>query len=193
MILTIPNAVSAVRIALVPVFLWLLLGRDDPIAAGLLIGGIGATDWVDGYLARRLGQVSPLGKILDPMADRLAVIAGVAGGWAAGALPVWFAAGLLAREALVSAGAAYLAVRGRPQMTVRRLGKVATFAVYFAIPAFLVYAGGAHEFFRWFAYAVGAPGLILYWVVGFQYVGDARRIATVGRVSSADRKPGEAS
>lgn len=193
MILTIPNVISAIRIALVPVFLWLLLGKDDPLAAGLLIGGIGSTDWVDGYLARRLGQVSPLGKILDPVADRLAVVAAVAGGWAAGYLPDWFSAALLAREAVVVAGTIWLAIRRVPPIPVRRLGKIATFAVYFAIPAFLVHAGGAHEFFLWFAYAVGLPGVLLYWAVGVQYYADAREALRHGAVSSSQHSEGEAS
>jgi len=86
-ILTIPNVISAVRVAMVPLFLWLLFGADAPLPAGLLLGGIGATDWVDGFLARRLGQVSELGKLLDPLADRLAITAAVIGGWVAGVLP----------------------------------------------------------------------------------------------------------
>ena len=87
MIFTVPNLVSLVRILMIPAFLWLLFGRDDPAAAGWLLGGIGATDWVDGYLARRLDQVSEIGKVLDPLADRGAVAAAVIGGWIAGALP----------------------------------------------------------------------------------------------------------
>lgn len=192
MIVTIPNLISAVRIGLVPVFLWLLLGRDDPLAAGLLIGGIGATDWIDGYLARRLGQVSPLGKILDPAADRLAVVAGVAGSWAAGYVPPWFAAALLGREAVVLIGTVWMALRRVPPIPVRRLGKIATFAVYFSIPSFLVHAGGAHDFFEWFAYAVGIPGLLLYWVVGFQYAVDARRLLAPSGVSSPHQSESEA-
>jgi cardiolipin synthase len=193
MILTIPNLISAVRIALIPVFLWLLLGKDDPLAAGLLIGGIGATDWVDGYLARRLGQVSPLGKILDPVADRLAVVAALVAGWISGYVPVWFCAALLAREAWVVGGTVWLAMRRIPPIPVRRLGKIATFAVYFAVPSFLVHAGGAHDGFLWFAYAVGVPGLVLYWAVGFQYAGDARKALNARAVSWSQHSEGEAS
>jgi len=194
MIFTIPNLISAIRISLVPVFLWLLLGREDYIAAGLLIGGIGATDWVDGFLARRLGQVSELGKMLDPIADRLAVAAAVIGGWISGTVPAWFAAALLVREIIVGGATMYLAVRTGKKIAVRTLGKRATFAIYFAIPSFIVHAGGAHEFFRGFAYAVGIPGLILYWVVAFQYLADIRRAltGTGGQVSSDRRQPGEA-
>lgn len=194
MILTIPNLISAIRISLVPVFLWLLLGREDYVAAGLLIGGVGATDWVDGYLARRLGQVSELGKMLDPVADRLAVAAAVIGGWISGTVPAWFAAALLVREVLVGTGTLLLAVRTGKKIAVRTLGKRATFAIYFAIPSFIVYAGGASEFFHWFAYVVGIPGLILYWVVAFYYLADIRRARndSAGALSSQRRQPGEA-
>ncbi|OFW63588.1 MAG: hypothetical protein A2135_05780 [Actinobacteria bacterium RBG_16_67_15] len=194
MILTIPNLISTIRISLVPVFLWLLLGREDYVAAGLLIGGVGATDWVDGYLARRLDQVSELGKMLDPVADRLAVAAAVIGGWISGTVPAWFCAALLVREIFVGSATLFLAIRTGKKIAVRTLGKRATFAIYFAIPSFIVYAGGAHDFFRWFAYGVGIPGLILYWVVAFHYLADIRRSMneSAGGLSSQRRQPGEA-
>lgn len=192
MILTIPNLISFVRIGLVPVFLWLLFGRDDPAAAGLLIGLVGSTDWVDGYLARRLGQVSEFGKLLDPVADRLAVAAAVIGGWVAGVMPAWFAGAILAREALVGIGALVLAARVRGKLDVRYLGKVATLVLYFAIPAFFVHAGGWHDAWEWFAWSIGIPGLALYWFVALQYVADMRAALRDGGVSSGGRKPGEA-
>ncbi|MEK7252934.1 MAG: CDP-alcohol phosphatidyltransferase family protein [Actinomycetota bacterium] len=172
MIFTLPNIVSFIRICLVPLFLWLLFGRDDPAAAGLLIGFVGATDWVDGFLARRLGQVSEVGKFLDPLADRLAIAAAVIGGWVAGVLPPWFAAAILVREALVATGALLIAVRAHAKLDVRRFGKVATFSLYFAIPAFFVHSGGWHDFFESFAWVTGGVGLVLYWWVAAQYTRD---------------------
>ncbi|MBI5158033.1 MAG: CDP-alcohol phosphatidyltransferase family protein [Acidimicrobiia bacterium] len=194
MIFTLPNAISLVRIALVPVFLWLLFGRDDPASAGVLIVVVGGTDWVDGYLARRLHQVSEVGKVLDPVADRLAVAAAVIGGWIAGVLPPWFAAAIIAREILVGIGAGVLAARAKARLDVRWFGKVATFALYFAIPAFYVYEGGWPESFRWFAWGIGVPGLILYWYVALLYIGDMRVALRRERagVSSAGTDPGEA-
>ncbi len=76
---TIPNAISLARLAGVPVFLWLLLGEDRPVAAGILFAVLGATDWVDGYIARRFDQGSEIGKILDPVSDRIMLIAGALG------------------------------------------------------------------------------------------------------------------
>ncbi|MFH1330338.1 MAG: CDP-alcohol phosphatidyltransferase family protein [Actinomycetota bacterium] len=179
-VLTIPNLVSAVRLALVPVFLWLLFGADDPLAAGLLLGGIGATDWVDGYLARRLNQVSELGKLLDPIADRFAITAAVIGGWVAGVLPWPVAAALAGRESIIAVGAVVAAWRWQARVEVRYLGKVATFGLYSAIGSFYVYAGFDHPFFLWWAWAVVIPSLVLYYVVGAQYIADvtaARRRA----------------
>ena len=91
--LTIPNLISLVRLALVPVFLWLVFAKNNVVGAGWLLGLIGSTDWIDGYLARRLGQVSKVGEFLDPLADRLAVAAAVVAGLMEGILPAWFAWG----------------------------------------------------------------------------------------------------
>lgn len=88
-ILTIPNVISIIRLLLVPVFIWLVV-IDEIGWAGILLGFIGATDWIDGYLARRLNQVSEIGKFLDPLADRLAVIVAVIAGLIADVLPAWF-------------------------------------------------------------------------------------------------------
>jgi cardiolipin synthase len=187
MIFTIPNLVSFVRILMIPVFLWLLFGRDDPAAAGWLLGAIGATDWVDGYLARRLDQVSEVGKVLDPVADRGAVAAAVIGGWVSGALPWPIALAIVIRETVVTTGALLLAARVHDTVEVRRLGKAATMALYIAIPGFLIYDGTGHAFFGWVAWVFVIPGLILYYVVAGQYAADVRRMLARGpAVSSAD-------
>ncbi len=175
-ILTIPNVVSLVRLAMVPLFLWLLLGADQVAAAGWLLGVIGATDWVDGYLARRLGQVSEFGKLLDPVADRLAVVAALIGGWIAGVLPAWFAIALLAREALIAGGALYLGAQVGKKLAVRQLGKLATLMLYAAIAWLFVGIGTPFRPLEVVAWIVAVPGLILYWVVGFQYFADARAL-----------------
>jgi cardiolipin synthase len=182
-IFTIPNLISAIRIAAVPVFLWLLLGADRPAAAGWMLVAIGATDWIDGYLARRLNQVSELGKMLDPVADRLAIVAAVIGGWIAGVLPWWVALLLMVREVLVASTAAYLALKTGDRIEVRYLGKMATWAVYGGVASFYIYAGSGWEFFRWWAWIYILPGLVLYYVVAVQYLGDTRRALAAARPS----------
>jgi cardiolipin synthase len=184
-VLTIPNAVSLLRLAAVPLFLWLLFGADDPAAAGWLLGGIGATDWVDGYLARRLGQVSAVGKVLDPVADRAAIFAAVVGGWIAGVLPWPVALLLVVRESVVAVGAAYAASRHHIRLDVRVLGKVATFGLYTAIGSFYIAKGTGHPFFTWAAWIVVVPNLILYYAVVVQYFIDMRRmLRSAGQVAS---------
>lgn len=174
---TIPNVVSFARLLAIPYFLFLLLGKDDPRQAGFLLIAIGATDWVDGTLARLLNQESELGRRLDPIADRLAIVAAVVGGWIAGVVPGMIAGPLLARELVMTLLTAWLMWRGYGTLHVRYLGKVATAAVYTSIPAF--YMAGADvlpSLFRALGWTAGTIGLVLYWTTALQYVGDARRM-----------------
>lgn len=187
--MTIPNVISAIRIALVPLFLWLLLAADDPAAAGWLLLGIGATDWVDGYLARRLGQESELGKVLDPLADRLAVAAAVVGGWISGAVPWPVALAIGVREGLVAAGAVLLALRARVAIEVRWVGKAGTFGLYGGVAAFFVHAGWGGTLFLWLAWLAVIPGLVFYYVAAVLYVGDARRALRPRPPVSSDPPP----
>ncbi len=175
-ILTVPNLVTLVRLVGVAVFWWVLIGQDNVVAAAWLIFGIGWTDWVDGYLARKLNQVSKLGKALDPIADRLMLASAIIGGLIAGVLPAVIAVPLLLREGVMAIVAARLAASGGGVLTVRYWGKLATFLLYGAIPAFYLSAAGVADWFMTpAAWILGVAGLILYWGVLFQYVGDARR------------------
>ncbi len=169
--LTIPNAISAIRLALIPLFVWLLAGPDDPVWAGIVLGIIGSTDWVDGYLARRLNQVSEVGKILDPLADRIAVVTGVIAGLVTGYVPAWFGWLLIVREAAVGVGAIVVALQGHTSLAVRRMGKLATLLLYTSVAWFFIGAGWEPALAV--AWVSGVPGLILYYVVAVQYAGDA--------------------
>jgi cardiolipin synthase len=175
-LLTVPNVISLIRLALVPLFLWLLVGEERPVPAGILLGVIGSTDWVDGFLARRLGQVSKAGEFLDPMADRLAVAAALIGGLITGTLPAWFAWALLVREVAVGIGAVYLGLFARAKLDVRRIGKLATLLVYAGVAWLLIGYGGDIGWAELLGWATGVPGLILYYLVAFQYLGDAREV-----------------
>ena len=180
-VVTIPNAISVVALALKTEFLWLLVGEERVAEAGWLFGFIGATDWVDGYLARRLDQVSEVGKFLDPLADRLAVGAALIAGLITGDLPRWFAAAVLVREAAISIGALYIGARAGAKLDVRRLGKAATLLVYAAIGWFLVGRGMDVDWLIWLAWSLGIPGLVIYYVVAFQYLRDAREVVADAR------------
>ena len=112
------NLVTTIRLALIPVFLWLLFGTGHRALAAWLLGALGATDWIDGFLARRLHQVSAVGKVIDPVADRILVIVGLLGVAAAGGVPWWFALITLARELTVSLMTLLLAALGAARIDV---------------------------------------------------------------------------
>lgn len=173
---TVPNAVSFVRLAAIPYFWFVLIGQDRIGLAAALIFLIGGTDWVDGWLARTLGQESEFGAFLDPLADRLMIASAIIGGLLAGVLPAVIGIPLIAREAVVALGAAFLAVRGGGRLEVRYLGKLATFLLYGAIPSFYLSAAGIVDWlFTPAAWTAGTIGLFLYWWVGLRYAGDIRR------------------
>lgn len=156
-----------------PYFWHVLLVQDRVGLAAALIFIIGSTDWLDGYLARRLNQISEFGKLLDPLADRLMIASAVVGGLIAGVLPGIIGWPLLIREVMVGIGTVVLAARGLAKLDVRWLGKVATFGLYGAIPSFfLTSAGVVPWLFGPPAWIAGVTGLLLYWYVGFQYAGD---------------------
>lgn len=183
-ILTIPNIVSFVRLGAVGLFWWVLLGAGSPGWAAVLIFVIGWTDWIDGYLARRLDQVTRLGQVLDPVADRLMIGSAIIGGLIAGVIPDLIGWPLIARELLVGVVALVLYLRGGGVLAVRKVGKQATFVLYGAIPTFYFAAAGILEVIAeplaWFT---GAFGLVLYWYAAILYVGDARRV--IGELESA--------
>jgi len=163
------------RLVGVGLFAWLAFARGEPAAAGWLLLLIGWTDWIDGYLARRLNQVSELGKVLDPLADRLAIATAVIGGMFVDVIPLTLGIAIALREALVGAGALFLAGHGR-RIDVRPLGKLATFILYGAIPAFYVSHGALLPgLFAGIAWSFGVVGLVLYWWVAVLYVGDVHR------------------
>ncbi len=123
-ILTAPNVITWSRLLCIPLFLWLLFGRHRQTAAAVLLAVLGATDWVDGYVARRYRQVSTFGKVLDPTADRILVGTAVISVMVYGAVPLWFGVATIAREVLVSAmvAAARVARRGADRCVVGRQG-----------------------------------------------------------------------
>jgi cardiolipin synthase (CMP-forming) len=182
-VVTVPNAITVVRLACIPLFLWLLFGAGRQTAAAFLLGALGATDWVDGFVARRFNQVSTVGKVLDPVADRVLVVTAVIAIMAYGAVPVWFGVATLAREVVVSVAVLLLASLGAARIDVLWVGKAGTFALMFSYPAFLLSYGTAdwQVPFHVFAWASGITGLVLAWVAAASYVPAARTALTRGR------------
>jgi len=186
-ILTWPNAITVVRLVLIPVYVWLLFSTPHQILAGLLLGALGITDWVDGYLARRLHQVTTLGKILDPIADRALVFTAVITIAIYGAVPWWFAIATLVREVVVSGAVLLLASLGSARIDVIWLGKAGTFGLMTAYPWLLIAHGPAEwqTVLHDVAWAVGWIGLLLAWTATIAYVRPARTALANGRAGRA--------
>jgi cardiolipin synthase len=183
-LVTIPNVLTLVRLLCLPLFLYLLFGRDNAAGAAWLLGGLGATDWVDGYLARRLGQVSEFGKVFDPTVDRLLFIVGILGIVVHGGVPTWFMVLVLVREVAVGAMMAVATVFfGMQRFDVTWWGKTATFLLMFAVPGLLL---GSTDFpgargFEIASWILGIPGLVLSYYTGVAYVPKVRAAIRAGR------------
>ena len=176
-IITVPNLISFVRLVAIPVFWWLVLGAEELAAATILFALIATTDWVDGYLARRLDQVTRLGKALDPVADRLLIASAIIVGLIASIVPAVIGITLIVREVYMAFVTFAVVARRGGVLEVRWLGKLATFIVYSSIGWFFMAAIPFLEFLtRPLAWAAGILGLILYWFTAIQYTADALRI-----------------
>jgi cardiolipin synthase (CMP-forming) len=189
-ILTLPNLLSFVRLSLVPVFLVLLLVGQD-LAALLVLVVSSATDYLDGYLARRLGQVSRLGQLLDPAADRLFIFATLLGLAAREVVPWWLVIAIVARDGMLLVLGVVLANHGYGPLPVHHLGKIATFCLFYALPLLvLAQAVPATAFLASpMGWAAAAWGAFLYWWAGIVYVVETARVIRIprddGRASSA--------
>lgn len=185
-ILTVPNVITSVRLGLLPLFLWLLFAQDDRAGAALLLAALGGSDFLDGYVARRFHQVSELGKVLDPVADRLLFFVGVGGILIDGSVPAWFAVAVLVREALVAVGTIGLAALGAKRIDVTWFGKAGTFCLMIAFPLFLASESnvGWADAFGTVAWLVGIPGLVLSWYAALLYLPMARRALREGRTET---------
>jgi len=179
---TLPNVLSFIRLLLIPVFLWLVIVHAD-LAALIVLVVSSVTDFFDGYLARRLRQVSRLGQLLDPAADRLYIFATlIALAWRE-LVPWWLVAAIIARDVMLLVLGVLLAQNGYGPLPVHHLGKVATFALLLALPILLV-----DQAFPQIA-AVSAPagwaiaiwGAFLYWWAGIVYARETRRVIALAR------------
>jgi cardiolipin synthase (CMP-forming) len=184
-ILTAPNVITMLRLLCIPLFLWLLFGAHRQTAAAVLLAVLGATDWVDGHVARRYGQVSTFGKVLDPTADRLLVGTAVISIMIYGAVPLWFGLATIAREVLVSGMVILLAAMGAARIDVLWVGKAGTFGLMFAYPTFLLGYGNAgwQEPIRVIGWITGLIGLALAWWAAGSYIAPARRALREGRAA----------
>jgi cardiolipin synthase len=186
---TIPNAISVGRLVCVPWFLWLLLAEDRPVAAAVLLAVLGATDWVDGWIARHFDQASEVGKVLDPTADRVLLVAAAVALIVDGRVPLWVGWVVLAREVVISVAVLALAAAGARRIDVQWSGKAGTLALMFALPGFLLVdaigdsAGRTLLLFATWCFTLG--GLALSYWAAAMYVPLARRALSDGRTTRA--------
>lgn len=177
-VLTIPNIISFIRLLGVPLFLWLILvPQADGWALVLLIAS-GISDWADGKIARATGQISRLGQILDPIADRLYIAAALLGLALRGIIPWWLVGLLVARDVLLAFVLIPLKRRGVVGLPVHFLGKAATFCLLYAFPLLLLgdTPGTLGDVARVVGWAFAIWGTGLYWYAALLYIEQARRV-----------------
>src|SRR4051794_107024 len=171
---------------MIPVFLYLLFGRDNRAAAAGLLAFLGATDWVDGYIARHMHQTSTLGKILDPTADRLLLLVSVTAIIIDGTIPTLVAWLIILREGAVAIAAVALAALGARRIDVTWYGKAGTFGLMFAIPLFLAAEStvGWRDTAEVLAWLCVVPGVVFGYIAAVQYIPLGRRALAEGRVGA---------
>lgn len=176
---TIPNALSALRLIGIPVYVWLIISERAYVLAFIVLSVAGATDWLDGYLARRLNQQSRVGEILDPLADRLYIAATIVSLAIVGLIPWWLVFVLVARDVMLVFVIPVLRRKGILTLPVTIMGKAATFALLWGFPFLLL--GGLSESSGALAQNVGGVATVLgwafalwgtymYWMAGIGYV-----------------------
>jgi cardiolipin synthase (CMP-forming) len=185
---TVPNALSVLRLFGVPLFLWLLLGPHQDGWALTVLAVSGFTDWLDGVLARKLGQMSRLGALLDPLADRLYILATLLGLVLRHIIPWWLAVVIVGRDVLVGLALPALRKAGYGPPEVHYLGKAATFCLLYAFPLLLLgtYSGAAADIAKPTAWAFTIWGTALYLWSGAVYLIQIRGLVRnpVGRAAT---------
>jgi cardiolipin synthase len=175
---TIPNALSALRLLGVPVFFWLIVGPENDGLALVVLIVSSFTDWLDGFLARRLNQFSRLGELLDPLADRLYVVAALVALYMRDLLPIWVVALLILRDVLMSMILLYLKQFGISGVPVHFVGKAATMNLLYALPLILLgtFSGLVGQLAHVFGWAFLIWGITMYWYAGALYFGQVIEI-----------------
>ena len=183
-ILTIPNVISLLRLALVPVFAVLIL-RGEDVWALTVLAISGASDWLDGVIARRFDQVSRLGKVLDPAADRLFILVTMVALVWRDVIPLWLVLALVTRDVLLACLMPFLARQRYGPLPVHFAGKAATFALLYAFPLLLLaeWPGVVGTTAAVLGWAFAGWGVGLYWLAAVLYLGQARALLGPDRVT----------
>ncbi|HJU96635.1 MAG TPA: CDP-alcohol phosphatidyltransferase family protein [Jiangellaceae bacterium] len=180
-VFTIPNVLSFLRLLGVPLFLWLVLVREADGWAFLVLAVSAFTDYLDGKLARRWHQISRVGQVLDPLADRLYIFSTIVALTLREIIPLWFAVLLVGRDVFLAFLVPALRRRGLTVLPVHFLGKAATFCLLYALPLLLLGDGDGTLALlaRVFGWAFAVWGVGLYWWAGLIYAEQVRRLPRV--------------
>ena len=183
-VLTVPNALSLLRLLGVPLFLWLVLEEHDGWAVAVLMVS-GFTDWLDGKIARSWNQMSKVGALLDPAADRLYILATLIGLTVRDVVPLWLTLVLVGRDVFLACFLPVLRRHGYGPLPVHYLGKAATFNLLAGFPLLLLGEGDSvvSQVAHAFGWAFAIWGTALYWWAGVLYVRQVRELV------AADREP----
>lgn len=181
-VVTLPNALSALRLLGVPLFLWLVLTERDGLAIAVLMVS-GVTDYLDGTIARRWNQVSRVGALLDPAADRLYILATLVGLTVRDVVPLWLTLALVARDLILATTLPVLRRYGYGPLPVNFLGKAATFNLLAGFPLLLLGEGDSpvSQVAYAFGWAFAIWGSALYWWAGVLYVVQVTRVVQAAR------------
>ena len=179
---TVPNVLSFIRLALVPLFLYFILTAQDALALIVIVVS-SLSDFLDGVIARRFNQITRLGQLLDPAADRLFIFAALIGLAARDVIPWWLFFAIVARDIMLVVLGIISANYGFGPLPVHHLGKVATAALFYALPILML--GQAFPDIAWVTDPIGWAfalwGAFLYWWAGFIYVAQSVRISRIAR------------
>lgn len=186
-IATLPNLITLIRLLTLPVFVTMLLVSDQRAGAALLLGVLGMTDWVDGWIARRFNQTSQFGMVFDPFVDRALFVVGTGSVLIDGGVPLWFCVCILVREVFVGLMMAIGTLVGMKRFPVSIWGKRYTFLLMTAVPLLLLgtsthVTADAAWLGGWF---LGIPGLVMSYVVGVLYIPVVLRNVRLGRAERA--------
>jgi cardiolipin synthase len=186
-IATLPNLITLIRLLTLPVFVTMLLVNEQRAGAALLLGVLGMTDWVDGWIARRFNQTSQFGMVFDPFVDRALFVVGTGSVLIDGGVPLWFCVCILVREVFVGLMMTIGTLVGMKRFPVSIWGKRYTFLLMTAVPLLLlgtsthVTADAA-----WLGgWLLGIPGLVMSYVVGVLYIPVVLRNVRLGRAERA--------
>ena len=190
-VLTLPNLLTIVRFLGVPLFVWLVLGKQEYGYGALVLVIMGGTDWVDGYIARRFNQMSNLGRVMDPIADRLALIAVAVTLVIAGVLPWWYLTALLVPDAVLLTLSLYY-FRSHPDLPVSRTGKIRTALLLVGTPLLVLskLPIPGTEVYAVVAWIILGLGLAGHWVAGYNYFWAIIRKGRTTRNSSLNADDG---